>query len=213
MRAILLGAPGAGKGTQADELSERMGGPHISTGDLFRQAVKDQTAMGLNVRRYMENGTLVPDEVTISVVRDRLALEDCAAGFFLDGFPRTEEQARALDKFLEERGEKLDAVIYVDVDTEALISRISGRRTCKKCGALYHISYSPSEREGVCDKCGGDLYQRDDDQEETVRRRLEVYNGQTLPLAAYYRKQGILLDIDGNNDKNQVTQAILARLR
>ncbi len=209
---ILLGPPGAGKGTQAVVLAAKLDIPHISTGDMFRKAVKDQTPMGLEAKRYMDSGALVPDEVTIGIVRDRLALEDCAKGFLLDGFPRTVYQAEALEGILEELGKALDSVLCIDVDANALIDRITGRRTCKDCGALYHISYSPSKKPDVCDACGGPLYQRDDDKEETVRRRLEVYSQQTSPLISFYRDKGLLVDIDGDQGKDQVTAAILEAL-
>jgi adenylate kinase len=209
---ILLGPPGAGKGTQAVVLAERLGVPHISTGDMFRKAVKGQTPMGLEAKRYMDSGALVPDEVTIGIVRDRLSLEDCARGFLLDGFPRTVYQAEALEGILRDLGKSLDAVLCINAAAKALIDRISGRRTCKDCGALYHVSYSPSGKTGICDICGGPLYQRDDDKEETVRRRLEVYDRQTRPLVDFYRSKGLLADIDGDQDKAQVTKAILAIL-
>ncbi|MCL1805196.1 MAG: adenylate kinase [Clostridiales bacterium] len=212
MKIVMLGPPGAGKGTQADALSEKMEILHISTGDMFRRAVKDQTAMGLEAKKYMDSGALVPDEVTIGIVRERLAMRDCAKGFILDGFPRTAYQAEALDGILGELEGAMDAVIYISVDTETLIGRLSGRRICKNCSALYHVSYNPPKKEGVCDKCGGELYQRDDDQEETVRRRLEVYNSQTLPLVGYYRDKGLLTEIHGNQRREKVTEDILAAL-
>ena len=212
MKIVMLGPPGAGKGTQADVLSEELGILHISTGDMFRRAVKDETAMGLEAKRYMDSGALVPDEVTIGIVRERIAMDDCAKGFILDGFPRTVYQAEALDDILMGWKASLDAVICISVDTETLIGRLSGRRTCKNCGALYHVSYNPPKAEGACDKCGGELFQRDDDREETVRRRLEVYGEQTLPLVDHYQEKGLLVDIRGNQDKDKVTEDILAAL-
>lgn len=209
MKALLMGPPGAGKGTQAVILAEKLGIPHISTGDMFRKAVKEETALGLEAKRYMDSGQLVPDEVTIGIVRERLGAGDCAKGFLLDGFPRTVFQAEALDGIMKELGTKLDMALNIDVDAEALVGRITGRRMCRSCGTPYHVTFSPSKVQGVCDACGGELYQRDDDKEETVRKRLEVYNSQTLPLIEYYRKQGIIVDIDGNQPMEKVTEAIL----
>jgi adenylate kinase len=212
MRIVLLGPPGAGKGTQAEALTEKLGVLHISTGDMFRQAVKDQTALGIEAKRYMDDGALVPDEVTIGIVRDRLAMEDCAKGFILDGFPRTEYQAEALDVVLSELKESLDSVICIQIDPETLTDRLSGRRTCKDCGALFHVTYGPPKVDGVCDKCGGVLYQRDDDKVETVRLRIEVYGEQTMPLIRFYHSKGLLTVIEGNQDKERVTDAIVAAL-
>lgn len=212
MRIILLGPPGAGKGTQADILTGKLGVLHISTGDMFRQAVKEQTAMGMEAKRYMDAGALVPDDVTIGIVRERLAMEDCAKGFILDGFPRTVYQAEALDSILNDLQTSLDCVVCISIDTNTLIGRLSGRRTCRDCGALYHVSFSPPKAEGVCDKCGGSLYQRDDDKEETVRRRIEVYEEQTMPLISFYRDKNLLAEIEGNQGKEKVTDAILAVL-
>ncbi len=209
MKALLMGPPGAGKGTQAVVLAEKLGIPHISTGDMFRKAVKEETALGMEAKRYMDSGQLVPDEVTIGIVRERLAAADCAGGFLLDGFPRTVFQAEALDGIMNDMKTKLDVALNIDVDAEALIGRITGRRMCRKCGTPYHVTFSPSKAEGVCDACGGELYQRDDDKEETVRKRLEVYNAQTLPLIEYYRKQGIIADSDGNQPMEAVTEAIM----
>ena len=209
MKALLMGPPGAGKGTQAVILAEKLGIPHISTGDMFRKAVKEETALGLEAKRYMDSGQLVPDEVTIGIVRERLGAGDCAKGFLLDGFPRTVFQAEALDGIMKELGTKLDVALNIDVDAEALVGRITGRRMCRSCGTPYHVTFSPSKVQGVCDACGGELYQRDDDKEETVRKRLEVYNSQTLPLIEYYRKQGIIVDIDGNQPMEKVTEAFL----
>ena len=214
MRIVMFGAPGAGKGTQADVLSEKFGVPHISTGDMFREAVKkkDQTPVDLEAKSYMDRGALVPDKITVGIVRERLAMADCDNGFILDGYPRTIYQAEALNDILGERKETLDSIIYIVIETGILIARLSGRRTCRKCGALFHLTYSPPETDGVCDRCGGELYQRDDDKEETIRHRLEVYSQQTLPLVDYYRDKGGLACIDGDQDKNKVTEAILAAL-
>ena len=212
MRILLFGPPGAGKGTQAEILVEKYGIPQISTGDMFRQAQKDQTALGLEAKRYMDSGALVPDEVTIAIVRERLAQADCAKGFILDGFPRTEDQAKALDGILTDMGTPIDAVIFIQVDIETLVTRLGGRRVCKDCGALYHVSANPPAKEGVCDKCGGTLYQRDDDKEETIRHRMEVYEQYTSALAAFYREKGVLSDIDGDQDMELVTKAVLAAL-
>ncbi|MDR0468481.1 MAG: adenylate kinase [Peptococcaceae bacterium] len=212
MRIILVGPPGAGKGTQADILTGKLGVLHISTGDMFRQAVKEQTAMGMEAKRYMDAGALVPDDVTIGIVRERLAMEDCAKGFILDGFPRTVYQAEALDSILNDLQTSLDCVVCISIDTNTLIGRLSGRRTCRDCGALYHVSFSPPKAEGICDKCGGSLYQRDDDKEETVRRRIEVYEEQTMPLISFYRDKNLLAEIEGNQGKEKVTDAILAVL-
>ena len=213
MRIVLLGPPGAGKGTQAEALSERLGIPHISTGDMFRQAVKEQTAMGLEAKRYMDAGALVPDEVTIGIVKERLSKTDCRdKGFILDGFPRTAYQAEALNIITGDLDEPLNSVICINVSTEVLIGRISGRRTCKNCSTMFHETYSPPKKAGACDKCGGELYQRDDDKEETVRRRLKVYDEQTLPLISFYHDKGMLTNIDGDQGKEQVTKTILAAL-
>ncbi|MEA4890959.1 MAG: adenylate kinase [Peptococcaceae bacterium] len=209
MKALLMGPPGAGKGTQAVILAEKLAVPHISTGDMFRKAVKEETPLGLEAKRYMDSGQLVPDEVTIGIVRERLGADDCARGFLLDGFPRTVFQAEALDGIMKDMNTKLDVALNIDVDAAALVARITGRRMCRKCGTPYHMTFSPSKVAGVCDACGGELYQRDDDKEETVRKRLEVYNAQTLPLIEYYRKQGIIVDIDGNQPMDKVTEAIM----
>lgn len=213
MKTLLMGPPGAGKGTQAVILAEKLGIPHISTGDMFRRAVKEQTPLGVEAKRYMDSGQLVPDEVTIGIVRERLAETDCANGFLLDGFPRTVFQAEALDDILTKLGTNLDVALNIDVDSEALIGRITGRRMCRNCGKPYHVTFSPSKVEGRCDACGGELYQRDDDKEETVRKRLEVYNAQTLPLLDYYKAKGIVVNVDGNQPMEKVTEDILAALK
>lgn len=213
MKTLLMGPPGAGKGTQAVILAEKLGIPHISTGDMFRRAVKEQTPLGVEAKRYMDSGQLVPDEVTIGIVRERLAETDCANGFLLDGFPRTVFQAEALDDILTKLGTNLDVALNIDVDSEALIGRITGRRMCRNCGKPYHVTFSPSKVEDRCDACGGELYQRDDDKEETVRKRLEVYNAQTLPLLDYYKAKGIVVNVDGNQPMEKVTEDILAALK
>jgi len=209
MRIILMGPPGAGKGTQAEILRERFGIPHISTGDMFRRAVKEGTALGLEAKRYMDAGQLVPDSVTIGIVKERLNEPDCRTGFLLDGFPRTVPQADALESTMRELGMQLDGVLNITVDREALIARLTGRRVCKNCGATYHIRYNPSKAGNRCDACGGELYQRGDDSLETVANRLDVYNQQTAPLVEYYRRKGLLLEIDGDRPVEEVTGRIL----
>ena len=199
MNLILLGGPGAGKGTQAKKLIEKFNIPQISTGDILRAAVKEGTEMGRKAKEYMDAGKLVPDEVVIGIIKDRLAQPDCKQGFILDGFPRTVPQAEALDKVLVGLGSKIDHVVSIDVDEEALVARLTGRRTCKsaKCGQMYHVRFTPPKKAGVCDKCGAELYQRDDDNETTVRSRLATYNQATAPLIAYYGKQNLLRPIKG----------------
>jgi len=213
MKLILLGPPGAGKGTQAKQLIDRFGIPQISTGDILRAAVKEGTPMGVKAKSCMDAGALVPDEVVVGIVRERLQKEDCAAGFILDGFPRTVPQADALKANLAELGKELDAVISLEVDTEALVERLTGRRTCRSCGRGYHVKFDPPRNTGVCDTCGGELYQRDDDQEETIRKRLEVYDQQTSPLVAYYQQDGLLAAIDGMQEMATVQEDILAALK
>lgn len=204
MNLILMGLPGAGKGTQAEKISERYSIPHISTGDMFRAAIKEGTELGKEAKSYMDAGELVPDEVTIGIVRERLGKDDCRNGFLLDGFPRTVAQAEALEGLLEEAGRQIDAVLYINVDTETLKKRLSGRRLCKKCGAVYHVIFQPPKQEGTCDVCGGELYQREDDREETVEKRLEVNMEQQQPLIDYYRRKGVLQTIDGNQEIDAV---------
>ena len=212
MNILLMGAPGAGKGTQAAILHERLGIPHISTGDMFRKAVSESTVLGLEAKRYMDSGNLVPDEVTIGIVRERLAEADCQKGFMLDGFPRTVGQAEALDEILKELHLELDTVLEIDVPFEILTERITGRRLCKACGATYHVKFHPPLHEGVCDKDGEALYQRKDDNKETVQNRLSVYESATAPLLDFYREKGILVEIEGNRDSSEVTNSILAYL-
>ncbi len=213
MNLIMLGPPGAGKGTQAKMLVEKLGIPQISTGDMLRAAVAEGTELGKKAKEYMDKGQLVPDEVVIGIVKERLSKPDCEKGFILDGFPRTVPQAEALDKILEEMGKRIDYVINIVVPDEEILKRLTGRRTCKKCGAMYHVIYNPPKQEGVCDKCGGELYQRDDDKEETIKNRLKVYAEQTAPLVDYYRKKGVLVDIDGTKSINEIFEDILKALK
>jgi adenylate kinase len=201
---VLMGLPGAGKGTQAEKIVEKYGIPHISTGDMFRAAIKDGTELGLKAKSFMDNGDLVPDEVTIGIVRERLSKEDCGNGFLLDGFPRTVAQAEALENILADLGKKMNYVINIDVDKDILMERLTGRRICKECGATYHLVFNPPKEEGVCDRCGGELYQRADDNEETVQNRLDVNIKQTQPLLAYYDDKGYLKNIDGQQDIDKV---------
>ncbi|HBT49799.1 MAG: Adenylate kinase [Caldanaerobacter subterraneus] len=208
MRAVLLGPPGAGKGTQALKIAKEFDIPHISTGDIFRQNLRDNTELGKLAKEYMDKGLLVPDEVTNRIVEDRLEKEDCKKGFLLDGYPRNIPQAEELDKFLEERGHSLTAVINIQVEREALIDRITGRRVCPVCGATYHIKTSPPKVDNVCDKCGSELIQRSDDKLESVVKRLEVYEKETKPLIDYYTKKGILVNIDGNKSIDEVFEDI-----
>ncbi len=204
LRTILLGAPGAGKGTQATRIVEKYNIPHISTGDIFRDNIKRQTELGMRAQEYMNKGELVPDDLTIEIATTRLLEDDCKNGFLLDGFPRTVYQAEKLDEFLKEHGQKLDNVIDVEVEQEALIARLTGRRICKNCGATFHVINIPPKEEGICDNCGNTLIQRDDDSEETARNRLSVYAEQTMPLVDYYKGQGILVEIDGEGDPEKV---------
>ncbi len=204
MKLVLLGPPGAGKGTQAETITRKLFVPHISTGDIFRSAIKMETLLGLEAKEYMDKGQLVPDGVTIGIVEDRLSQLDCDEGFLLDGFPRTVNQAEALDKILAAKGAALDAVINIDVPQEMLVERLSGRRVCRCCGVSYHMLYNPPVAEGICDKCGGELYQRMDDAENTVLNRLAVYNSQAAPLIKYYENKGILHNIKGDNPINMV---------
>lgn len=199
MRIILLGGPGSGKGTQAKKLTDELGVPQISTGDIFRAAMKEGTPMGLKAKTYMDKGELVPDDVVIGVVQERLTQPDLDKGYMLDGFPRTVAQAEALDKILSEQGKNIDHAVLVDVPDEELVARLSGRRTCKSsdCGRMYHVMFNPPKSESKCDVCGMDLYQRDDDSEATIRERLSVYNKQTAPLIDFYEKKGLLRRVKG----------------
>lgn len=212
MKLILMGPPGAGKGTQAEKLVELYQIPHISTGDMFRKAQKDGTALGLKAKSYMDQGQLVPDEVTVGIVKERLAEDDCKDGFLLDGFPRTVQQADALDGILNELGMELDRVVNIEVDKTFLVDRLTGRRVCRACGATFHITNKAPKVEGVCDKCGGELYQRNDDKVETVSNRLDVYAAQTAPLIEYYQSKGIMSSIDGSKSMEEVLADICAAL-
>lgn len=212
MKLILLGPPGAGKGTQAKMLTDRFSIPQISTGDILRAAVKEGTPMGGKAKSFMDAGGLVPDEVVVGIVRERLQKPDCADGFILDGFPRTVAQADALKETLRQLGKDLDAVISLDVDVEALVERLTGRRTCKDCGRGYHVKFDPPKVAGKCDACGGELFQRDDDREETIRKRLIVYHQQTAPLVAYYLADCLLTSVDGMREIDTVQQQILSAL-
>lgn len=212
MKIIMLGAPGAGKGTQAQMIADKYEIPHISTGDIFRENVKKGTALGMEAKKYMDQGLLVPDELTVKILLNRVAQADCKNGYVLDGFPRTIPQAEVLDKAITELGEKIDYAINVDVPDENIIRRMSGRRACLACGATYHIEHIPPKQEGICDKCGKELVQRDDDKEETVKNRLDVYHKQTQPLIDFYTKQGVLRTVDGTMDMKDVFSAITALL-
>lgn len=209
MDVILLGAPGAGKGTQAKVLEEHSGLVHVASGDLFRAALRQGTELGMLAKSYMDRGELVPDEVVIRMIMERIGQDDCTRGVIFDGFPRTIDQAIALSVELERQGRKLHHVLYLSVPTEMLLRRIAGRQTCKTCGSTYNIYYFPSKRPDVCDECGGRLYQRNDDTLETARHRLDVYFAQTMPLIEHYRKQGLLREIDGQREITQVTRTML----
>ena len=212
MRVILMGPPGAGKGTQAEQLIEYYKIPHISTGDMFRAAIKNQTQLGMKAKEYMDAGGLVPDEVTIGIVAERIKQDDCNKGFMLDGFPRTAAQADALGRILSDLNVALNGVVNIEVDDETLLQRLTGRRICKQCGATYHMVFNPPAKEGVCDRCGGELYQRSDDTLETAQNRLKVYNDQTEPLIAYYNEQGLLKRVQGKQDIDKVLQDIISVL-
>ena len=212
MKLLIMGRPGAGKGTQAANIKEYYGIPHISTGDMFRAAIKNQSKLGLTAKEYMDKGALVPDEVTIGIVKERLLEEDCKKGFLLDGFPRTINQAESLEGFLKENGIVLDAVLDVDVPKEILIRRIVGRRVCKKCGATFHVEFNAPKKEGICDVCGTPLIQRDDDTLATAENRLNVYDNQTAPLLEFYNKRNLLKRVNGNQALNEVFEDIKAVL-
>lgn len=208
MKVIMLGAPGAGKGTQAKRIADRYGVPHISTGDIFRANMKNGTELGMEAKKYMDAGQLVPDELTVKILLDRVAQDDCKNGYVLDGFPRTIPQAEVLDKALAELGDHVDYAIDVDVPDENIVRRMSGRRACTGCGATYHIEHVPPKAEGICDRCGETLVLRDDDKPETVQNRLKVYHDQTQPLISYYTNKGILRTVDGTKDMEDVFAAI-----
>lgn len=212
MKIIMLGAPGAGKGTQAKMIAEKYGVPHISTGDIFRANIKNGTQLGMEAKQYMDKGLLVPDELTVKILLDRVAQDDCGNGYVLDGFPRTIPQAQVLDKALTELGDKIDYAINVDVPDENIVRRMGGRRACLSCGATYHIEHVPPKAEGICDTCGQELVLRDDDKPETVQNRLNVYHEQTQPLIDFYKDKGVLRTVDGTVDMKDVFAAIVAIL-
>lgn len=203
-----MGLPGAGKGTQAEKIVEKYGVPHISTGDMFRAAIKEGTELGLKAKSFMDQGALVPDEVTIGIVRERLSKDDCNQGFLLDGFPRTVPQAEALEGILADLGKKIDYVLNIDVDQNVLMERLTGRRICKDCGSTYHLVFNPPAKEGVCNRCGGELYQRADDNAETVNNRLQVNIEQSKPLLDFYEAKGYLKNINGQQDIDKVFEDV-----
>lgn len=212
MKIIMLGAPGAGKGTQAKMIAEKYSVPHISTGDIFRANIKNGTELGMEAKKYMDQGLLVPDELTVKILLDRVANEDCKNGYVLDGFPRTIPQAQVLDKALTELGDKIDYAINVEVPDENIVKRMGGRRACLSCGATYHIEHVPPKAEGICDTCGKELVLRDDDKPETVMNRLDVYHKQTQPLIDFYSAKGVLQTVDGTVDMKDVFAAIISIL-
>ena len=212
MKIVMLGAPGAGKGTQAKQIAAKYGVPHISTGDIFRANLKEGTELGLKAKVYMDQGQLVPDSLTLELIMDRFSKDDCKNGYVLDGFPRTIPQAEALTKALKDNNDRLDYAIDVDVPDENIINRMSGRRACAKCGGTFHIKYNPTKVEGICDLCGGELYIRNDDKPEIVQKRLVAYHEQTQPLIDYYRNEGILKTVDGTQDVDKVFEDIVAIL-
>ncbi len=212
MKIIMLGAPGAGKGTQAKRIAEKYTIPHISTGDIFRANIKNGTELGKKAKEFMDQGLLVPDELTCDLVMDRIQQDDCKNGFVLDGFPRTIPQAEALDQALNKIGQKMDYAVDVDVPDENIVNRMGGRRACLSCGATYHVEFNPTKEEGICDACGAQTVLRDDDKPETVQKRLTVYHDQTQPLIDYYKKQGILKSVDGTQPMDAVFDAIIGIL-
>ncbi|KKY00814.1 adenylate kinase [Paraclostridium benzoelyticum] len=212
MRIILLGPPGAGKGTQAAGIVEKYNIPHISTGDIFRKNIKEGTELGKKAKGYIDQGLLVPDELTVGLVTDRIAQPDCEKGFMLDGFPRNVAQAQHLDEYLKEVGISLDKVVNIEVDKDILVGRAVGRRICKSCGATYHVEFNPPKVDGVCDVCGGELYQRADDNEETVSKRIQVYLDETKPLVNYYSEEGIIANINGQQSIENVFGDIVEAL-
>ena len=212
MKIIMLGAPGAGKGTQAKMIADKYGVPHISTGDIFRANIKNGTELGMEAKKYMDQGLLVPDELTVRILLDRVAQDDCKNGYVLDGFPRTIPQAEVLDSELTKLGDHIDYAINVDVPDENIVKRMSGRRACLTCGATYHIEHVPPKKEGICDVCGSELVLRDDDKPETVKNRLNVYHEQTQPLIDFYTEKGVLKTVDGTVPMEEVFAAITAML-
>ena len=204
MKIVMLGAPGAGKGTQAIKIADKFGIPHISTGDIFRANIKGGTELGMKAKAYMDKGQLVPDEVTIGMLLDRIAEDDCKDGYVLDGFPRTIPQAESLTKALADKGDKIDFALDINVPDEAILTRMSGRRACPKCGATYHIVYAAPQKENICDKCGSELIIRSDDKPETVQDRLNVYHKQTEPLISYYKNEGVFCEVDGTKELQEV---------
>jgi len=213
VRLVLVGPPGAGKGTQAQFIAAHASMPKISTGDIFRANVSQRTPLGLQAKKFMDAGDLVPDEVTIDMVRERLGEEDAQDGFLLDGFPRTVPQAEVLDAMLSQLGAKLDVVLELVVDDDEVVRRLSGRRTCRNCGHVWHLDFDPPARESTCDRCGGELFQRDDDRPDTVRHRIEVYGDQTAPLIAYYAERGLLVGLDATGPVEDVTERAIDALR
>lgn len=213
MYIIMLGAPGAGKGTQADILSREMNLPHVASGDLFRQALAKRTRVGLLAKSYMDKGELVPDEITIKMILERIDRPDCASGCLLDGFPRTLKQAKALDKVLKERGKRIDRAVYIEVPDEVLLKRLSERWLCRACQTPYHMASSPPKVAGKCDRCGGELYQRPDDRKETVKERLGVFLAETIPILDYYQKQGKLIKVNGDLEMQEVAREIVSALK
>ncbi len=209
MKIIMLGAPGAGKGTQAIMIAEKYGIPHISTGDMFRANIKNNTPLGVEAKKYMDQGALVPDELTVKILLDRVAQDDCKNGYVLDGFPRTIPQAEVLEKALSEINDKIDYAVNVDVPDENIIKRMGGRRACVKCGSTYHIEHVPPKKEGICDNCGEKLILRDDDKPETVKNRLNVYHTQTQPLIDFYSNKGVLKSVDGTQKMDDVFNSIV----
>lgn len=212
MKIVMLGAPGAGKGTQAQMLAKKYDIPHVSTGDIFRMNIKNGTELGMEAKKYMDQGLLVPDELTVRILLDRVAKDDCKNGYVLDGFPRTIPQANVLEEALTKLGDKIDYAVNVDVPDENIIRRMGGRRACLACGATYHIEHVPPKKEGICDKCGQELVLRDDDKPETVKNRLQVYKEQTQPLIDFYTERGVLHNVDGTKDMNEVFEVIVAIL-
>ena len=212
MKLVLLGPPGAGKGTQAARLEEAYDVPHISTGDIFRKAIKEETELGQKAKQYLDQGKLVPDEVTNGIVKERLAQSDCEEGFILDGFPRTVNQAEALSQILNDLDYELDAAVNITVSDDEVVKRLSGRRICDDCGATYHVDFNPPQEEGVCDQCGGELYQRDDDTPDTIKERLEVYYDKTAAVVDYYKDKDRLVTINGEQGLDEVFAAIKENL-